>query len=293
MFFLLNAFSICQLYEITNQAMEVFALESGDEILINVTASDYFLHIQNHFYYGTLDITIFNTTTQKEFQIKADVGYALHFSQCTLHIKYTSPSATCKITIWAINSGTCNNDSIYYSDISIASLKLRNISIFKVCYFFDLLAKPKINSSTPSFDSILYYMSDDGTLIQNKIHYNITDISIPKLSILKISHNINYNVSYDFQIATDLQYVDFTAKESFFKNCIDNVCDNYNCSSVPIFVVERYVCWWLWMILYLVPTILLTIGVSLLLLKPKTENSFFSSTKLVSDNIRNSSISAF
>lgn len=295
MIFFFNVFSYCQLYSITKQTMQTIKLKPDDNLFINVSKSDYFIHVQDYFFYGTLNISIYNTTTNKYYLIQGKPRDRLRFTQCILNITYISSSSICKITVWSINSRTCNCESMHYSGLSEAFLKIFNHShTFKSCYFFELTAKPKIRSSMPTYlDSRLYFMSDNGTYTEKFIDNNITDFTISELSVLSENHYLYADISYDFYLSTDLKYVDFTTKDSHFNICVDNHCNSTHLE-IPLFTVKRNIVWWIWLIIYIVPTVFLAISISLMLINPRKEISFFSSSKpIVSENSKASLLSLY
>lgn len=295
MIFLFNVFSICQIYNITNQTMKTLTLKSDDELILNVTNSDYFIHVQNHYFYGTLEIQVFNTTTNMTSEIKAIPGDRLHFTRCALRIRY-SKSSICRISFWVIDTYICRQNSIHYSGISSAYFELSNdTDPFTACYFFESPANPKISSDRPIyFDSRLYFVSDNESIVEKIIVDNITDFTISKLSILRESFHIRKMSNYRFSLTTDLKFADFTDKDSYFKECENDVCDEPNITA-PGFVIKRKVIWWMWLIIYMVPSVLLTLGISLMFINRKKETSLFSSTSkpLISETSKASLLSLF
>lgn len=295
MIFLLNTLAICKIYNITNQTMKTLTLQSDDELILNTTKSDYFIHVQNHFFYGTLEINIFNTTTNKYSKMKGMPQDRLRFTQCSLHIRYSSKSSFCRISFWIIGQHICEKDSLHYSGMTSAQLEIFNYTEpFTACYFFESSTKPKITSDKPiRFDSRLYFISDNETLVEKLIEDNISDLIISELSILRDNHNVHNSIMHHFSLTTDLKFSDFTDKNAYFKNCKNGVCETRNIT-VPEFVVKRKVVWWIWLTIYIIPSLLLTLGISLILIAKKKETSLFTTSKpLISEASKASLLSLF
>lgn len=259
--------------------MKTITLKSNDELIVNVTNSQYFIRIQDHFFYGEFSITVYNTTTKEYSHIKGKPCDRLQFNQSILRMHYSSESSICKISLWIIDSSICNSDLIHYSGIISAYLELFNISYsFDACYFFESSTKPKITSDKPHYLNVkLYYISDNDTMTEKIINNNISNFAVSELSILSAHHN-RISTSYHLSITTDLKYTDFTNKDSFFKNCEGNYCHDHNIIS-PGFVVKRDVVWYIWLGIYLPPIFLLTLGLSLMMIVPRKDTALFTSSK--------------
>ncbi|OHT07659.1 hypothetical protein TRFO_24068 [Tritrichomonas foetus] len=286
--YLLTNLVICQTYEISERTMKKITLKNDDELRIIADNSDILIHVQSHFFFGKLSLTINNLTTKTTWEMTGKPKDRLFLKNCQANIKYSETSNTCTLTIWVLEAGFCDLSLIHASGVSSVQLLVDQINPIpqqKECFFFEFKNKPNLTSDEPTrFLTPTLISVSNGTLNYTLLSQAVTDETISKLSILKIERTKSKNIDYNFQLKSKQYFVDFTDNVSFFNNCNDGYCQLWNFTQTNLTYSQK-VEWWIWTILYLAPSTFILLVVLLLIVPKKPETSLFSSTKpLLSEN---------
>lgn len=283
-------------YKFESEFIKQFVLENRDSISINSEHMRVYLHVQPHFFFGSLKLTVVpKDGSSFSEKLVPNTRYVFEKTK-SLTLNYTETTYTCTVTLYALPNAKDDPNEVYSIHTRSQTSAIINAVNQKydhpITWLFDFFEDPRAEI-TSNVDLILYQPKENETIETTQLNASFSG-TVNRLFVLKMNKAPIYSLYYDINATfiNDLLFADWTDKIGNFSNC-DNM---YKCGNIPKgqgdlqqmyhFVVNREVKWWIWALLYgLSATILLTFAIILVIPRKPEASMILSSKPLVSQSI--------